>query len=86
MKDGRTHVIHKGEDAVDLDTDQQQAAGEKQALPCGFSFRPAEQCDLKKFPGAEERIVDSSSFKESTTVAAAIVTIHPGCMRELHWH
>ena len=31
-------------------------------------------------------IVDSSTFKVSTTVAAAIVTVHPGGMRELHWH
>jgi oxalate decarboxylase len=36
--------------------------------------------------GGEVRIVDSSAFKVSTTVAAAIVTVHPGGMRELHWH
>jgi len=32
------------------------------------------------------RIVDSSKFKVSTTMAAAIVTVHPGGIRELHWH
>ena len=32
------------------------------------------------------RIVDSSKFKISTTIAAAIVTVHPGGIRELHWH
>jgi oxalate decarboxylase len=32
------------------------------------------------------RIVDSSKFKVSTTIAAAIVTVHPGGIRELHWH
>jgi oxalate decarboxylase len=69
-----------------LHLDQQQAAGEKEPSPCGFSFCPARQCDLKKFPGGEVRIADSNSFKESTTVAAAIVTVYPGCMRELHWH
>jgi len=69
-----------------LRLDRQQAEGEKGPSPCGFSFRPAQQCDLKKLPGGEVRIVDSTSFRESTTVAAAIVTIHPGCMRELHWH
>lgn len=69
-----------------LHLDQQQASGEKGASPCGFSFRPAEQCDLKKFPGGEVRIIDSSSFKESSDVAVAIVTVHPGGMRELHWH
>jgi oxalate decarboxylase len=69
-----------------LNLDRQQAAGEKDPSPCGFSFRPGSECDLKKFPGGEARIVDSTSFKESTTVAVAIVTVYPGCMRELHWH
>jgi oxalate decarboxylase len=32
------------------------------------------------------KIVDSSKFKISTTIAAAIVTVHPGGIRELHWH
>jgi oxalate decarboxylase len=36
--------------------------------------------------GGEVRIVDSSNFKVSTTIAAAIVTVHPGGIRELHWH
>ena len=26
------------------------------------------------------------AFKVSTTVAAAIVTVHPGGLREIHWH
>ncbi len=69
-----------------LHLDQQQAAGDKDSSPCGFSFRPAVDCDLKKFQGGEVRIVDSTSFKESTTVAVAIVTVYPGSMRELHWH
>jgi oxalate decarboxylase len=41
---------------------------------------------VKKTGGGEAIIVDSSTFKVSTTVAVAIVTIHPGGMRELHWH
>jgi oxalate decarboxylase len=32
------------------------------------------------------RIVDSTNFPISTTVAAALVEIKPGGMRELHWH
>jgi oxalate decarboxylase len=66
--------------------DRQEAAREKESSPCDFSFRPAAQCDLKKFSGGDVRIVDSSSFKESTTVAVAVVTVYPSCMRELHWH
>ncbi len=32
------------------------------------------------------RITDSSNFPASTTIAAALVEIEPGGMRELHWH
>jgi oxalate decarboxylase len=36
--------------------------------------------------GGEVRIVDSSKFKVSTEVAMAMITVHPGGLRELHWH
>jgi oxalate decarboxylase len=32
------------------------------------------------------RIVDSSNFPVATTIAAALVEMQPGAMRELHWH
>jgi oxalate decarboxylase len=32
------------------------------------------------------RIVDSSVFAASKTIAAALVILKPGAMRELHWH
>jgi oxalate decarboxylase len=32
------------------------------------------------------RILDSSNFPVSTTIAAALVEVSPGAMRELHWH
>jgi oxalate decarboxylase len=69
-----------------LAQDQKVAAGTLGPSPCEFSFRPGEQSIVKKTKGGEARIVDSSTFKVSATVAAAIVTLHPGGMRELHWH
>ncbi len=32
------------------------------------------------------RITDSTNFPAATTIAAALVNIEPGGMRELHWH
>jgi oxalate decarboxylase len=32
------------------------------------------------------RILDSSTFPAATTIAAALVEVEPGGMRELHWH
>src|ERR687887_538137 len=31
-------------------------------------------------------ITDSNNFRVSKTIAAAVVEVEPGCMRELHWH
>jgi oxalate decarboxylase len=36
--------------------------------------------------GGNVRIVDSRNFPLSTTVAAALVEVDPGGLRELHWH
>ncbi|ESK87709.1 oxalate decarboxylase [Moniliophthora roreri MCA 2997] len=36
--------------------------------------------------GGSVKIVDSTIFKFSTTIAAAEVTVEPGALRELHWH
>ena len=36
--------------------------------------------------GGRIQIADSTNFPASTTVAAALITIMPGAMRELHWH
>jgi oxalate decarboxylase len=37
-------------------------------------------------PGGTVRIVDSTNFPISKTVAAALVEVKPGGMREMHWH
>jgi oxalate decarboxylase len=37
-------------------------------------------------PGGQVRITDSSNFPVSRTIAAALVEVEPGGMRELHWH
>lgn len=69
-----------------LAADQRAAAGTLGSSDLDFAFRLAQQPVAQRTMGGEVRIVDSSLFKVSTTIAAAIVTVHPGGMRELHWH
>lgn len=61
-----------------LGADKQAAAGSLGASPHDFSFRTQEMQPTKVTKGGEVRIIDSSTFKASTTIAAAIVTVHPG--------
>jgi oxalate decarboxylase len=69
-----------------LEADQKAGAGAAGSTTSDFAFRTMEMPPTKRTTGGEVRIVDSSNFKASTTVAMAMVTIHPGGMRELHWH
>jgi oxalate decarboxylase len=69
-----------------LSADQKSTAGSVGLSPIDFSFRTSQMPVTKRTKGGEVKIVDSSKFKISTTIAAAIVTVHPGGIRELHWH
>jgi oxalate decarboxylase len=55
------------------------------AVPQSFSHRMMAQQPIKTKSGTV-RITDSSIFPVSTTIAAALVELEPGGMRELHWH
>ncbi|KAJ3558353.1 hypothetical protein NM688_g982 [Phlebia brevispora] len=52
-------------------------------LPYSWAFS---QVPMTPLAGGSVRIVDSTTFKIATTIAAAEVTVEPGGMRELHWH
>jgi oxalate decarboxylase len=75
--------LFAGEVPPALDADRIESdAG---TVPEPFSYRMLAQEPIRA-PGGHVRIVDSSSFPVSRTVAAALVEIEPGAMRELHWH
>src|SRR5467141_508570 len=68
-----------------LDVDQKTAAGALGKSPQDFAFRTMEIPPTKQTKSGDVRIVDSKNFKVTTT-AMAMVTVHPGGLRELHWH
>ena len=54
-------------------------------VPNTFSHRMLAQEPIR-MKGGTVRITDSSLFNASKTIAAALVEVEPGGMRELHWH
>ncbi|KAI0346194.1 oxalate decarboxylase [Trametopsis cervina] len=50
-----------------------------------YTFK-ASQLEHTALEGGSVKIVDSSNFNISKTIAMAEVTVAPGAMRELHWH
>jgi oxalate decarboxylase len=69
-----------------LEVDQAAAAGSRGLSSFDFAFRTLAMPVTKRTKGGEVRVVDSNQFKVAKEIAAAIVTVHPGGMRELHWH
>jgi oxalate decarboxylase len=55
------------------------------ATPITYSYRLSAQTAIK-VAGGQVRIIDSSNFPAASTIAAALVEIEPGGMREMHWH
>ena len=54
-------------------------------VPLPFSYRLFDQEPIRTKSG-QVRIADSTNFPASQNIAAALVEIEPGGMRELHWH
>lgn len=69
-----------------LEEDRRVAAGKLGPSPIDFAFRPMQMPPTVKNKSGEVRIIDSGIFKVATNISAAIVTVKPGGIRELHWH
>ena len=54
-------------------------------VPNPYSHRLTAQPPIEA-AGGRARIVDSSNFPAASTIAAALVEVDPGGIRELHWH
>jgi oxalate decarboxylase len=55
------------------------------AVPHSFDFRPSQMKPTKVSKGGEVKIVDRKVWP-ATNIAAAIVRLKPGGLREMHWH
>lgn len=69
-----------------LEDDRRAAARNVELSKENFSFRMMQMPATHKTAGGEVRIVDSKVFPVSNSVAAAHVIVHPGGLREIHWH
>jgi oxalate decarboxylase len=69
-----------------LEADKAAVGGKAVESKIDYTYRMAAMKPNKEDAGGSVRIVDSSNFSASKAVAAALVTVKPGGMRELHWH
>lgn len=69
-----------------LAADRAAVGGKSVESPYQYTFHMESMAPMKKTAGGEVRVVDSTNFPAAKNIAAGLVTIHPGSMRELHWH
>ena len=78
--------IFQGKLPGDLLEEKRVAAGKKGASPLAFDFKMHSMAPTHENAGGTVKIVDTSNFPISVSIAAAHVTLKPGAMREMHWH
>ena len=69
-----------------LAEDKAEIGGAQVAAPQQYTYHLKAMQPTRSSPGGAVRIIDSRNFPVSRRVAAALVTVKPGAMRELHWH
>jgi oxalate decarboxylase len=78
--------IFQGKLPGDLAADRAVVSKTGGVSPHPFIYRLGATAPTKETKGGEVRVADSRNFTVSTTVAAALVTVRPGGVREMHWH
>lgn len=68
-----------------LEEEQKQTQEGTGPVPHSFAFYTNEMQPTKVSKSGQVKIIDRNNFP-ATNIAAAIVTLKPGGLRELHWH
>ncbi len=69
-----------------LAADQAAVLGPKGPPKNPFTFSLKGQPFARETPGGTVQVADSRNFLANRFIAAALVTLRPGGLRELHWH
>jgi len=69
-----------------LEDDKQAVGGKAVESKVSYSFRMHAMKPVFDDARGNVRIVDSTVFPASKTIAAALVLLKPGAIREMHWH
>jgi oxalate decarboxylase len=78
--------IFQGKLPGDLASDRAAVGKTGGVPPHPFIFRLGLSAPTKESKSGALRVADSRNFNVSTRIAAALVTVRPGGVREMHWH
>jgi oxalate decarboxylase len=69
-----------------LAQDKAAVGGSRVESAYQYTFKMSTMAPTQRTKSGEVRIVDSRNFLAPKNIAAALVIVKPGGMRELHWH
>jgi len=69
-----------------LAQDKAAVGGRQAESPYKYTFKMEAMAPTKETKGGEVRVVDSHNFLAAKNIAAALVNVKPGGIREMHWH
>ncbi len=69
-----------------LEEDKRAVGGKAAESKIAYSFRMRSMKPTTEDAGGSVRIVDSTNFVAAKAIAAALVILKPGAVREMHWH
>lgn len=78
--------IYQGAEPPPLAQVQREMASPLGEPELEFTFSTSKMAPTVQSRSGSVKIVDTRNFPVSATIAAAVVTIKPGGLRELHWH
>jgi oxalate decarboxylase len=79
-------IYQSNETPPPLSTVEAQMASKAGSPPNPYVFRLADLPPTRETKSGSVRIADSANFLVSKTIAASLVTVKPGGLREMHWH
>ncbi|QRG70306.1 oxalate decarboxylase family bicupin [Brevibacillus choshinensis] len=80
------HQVYIFQGTIPGPLENQQVPDPYGTVPKTFTHRLLAQEPIVTPGGSTVRIVDSTNFPISTQIAASLLEIKPGAMREMHWH
>jgi oxalate decarboxylase len=79
-------IYQSSEQAPPLETVEAQIAATAGKPPNPYVFGLADAPTIRETKSGSVRLADSTNFLVSKTIAATMVTVKPGGLREMHWH
>jgi oxalate decarboxylase len=80
------YIFRSDEPSKSLEEEIAEVARHAAKPKTSYTFKASTMKPTKETEAGHVKVIDSRNFPASDKIASAIVTVKPGCIREMHWH